>query len=147
MPQSGASATMSVSFGGSSGIRLDGLTVSGLSITGTAHDITVADSTFTGSAAVRGEQLSNSNIVFDHDTFAGINACSQCYEGRLSIVGQGRRPSGVTVENNTFGPGGDADGLMVGSVGVQVLDNAFTGIHQVDQVHTDSLQLYGRRRP
>ncbi len=92
---------------------------------------------------VRADQLNNANIVFDHDTFAGIDVCSTCYEGRLEVTG-GSAPSGVTIENSQFGPGGDADGIQDGANGVQIVGNTFVGIRQVDSVHTDSLQLYGQ---
>jgi hypothetical protein len=144
-PQAGASVSMALSFNGASGIRVDGLSIDWLIFQGTTKNVTVANSSFTGSATVRAEQLSNSNIVFDHNTHAGIDVCSTCYEGRLQIAGQAPGPSGVTIENSTFGPGGDADGIQIGANGVQVLDNEFVGIHQISAVHTDSLQLYGQR--
>src|SRR6185312_4773355 len=71
--------------------------------------------------------------------------CNNCYEGRLQVAGQGPGPVGVTVQNSTFGPGGDADGIQTGAYGLKILNNEFTGIRQIDAVHTDALQLYGQR--
>ena len=91
-------------------------------------------------------QMVGADILFDNNTHAGINVCGSCYEGRLQVAGyEAAAPSGVTIRNSTFGPGGDADGIQLGADGVQVLDNEFTGIRQVSAVHTDSLQLYGAR--
>ncbi len=49
----------------------------------------------------------------------------------------------MTIENSVIGPGGDADGMQIGADGVHVLNNEFVGIKQIDEVHTDSLQLFG----
>jgi len=40
--------------------------------------------------------------VFDRDVFSGINVCSTCHEGRLTVHArrQGNRPVGVTVDTN-----------------------------------------------
>src|SRR5690348_14634369 len=135
-----------VSFNPSDHIRLDGLTIRDLTFQGNTHDVTVANSKFTGQAVLRADQMVNSNIVFDHDTFANINVCNNCYEGRLQVAGQpsGGRSSGITIETSTFGPGGGADGLQDGRWGVQILSNEFTWIREIDAVHTDALQLYGQ---
>jgi hypothetical protein len=141
----GATATMEVDFSSAGDLRLEGLTVHGASITGSSHDITIADSRFTDQAVVRAEQMVNAGIVFAHDTFANIDACGSCYEGRLEVMGEGPGPSGVTIESSTFGPGGDADGIQIGGThGVRVLGNEFLGIRQGDSgPHTDSIQLMG----
>jgi hypothetical protein len=144
MPERGASASMSLSFSGASHIRIEGLTITDLSFTGPTHDVTVANSLFTGQAVIRADEMADANIVLDGNSHPGINVsgCGDCYEGRIQVVG-GARPSGVTVENSVIGPGGDADGMQIGADGVRVLNNEFVGIKQIDEVHTDSLQLYG----
>ena len=140
--QAGASVTMSIDFNGASNIRVDGTTITKLDMQGQTRNITIANSKFTGQAVVRSDEMNNANIVFDHNTHANINVCTNCFEGRLEVEG-GDDPTGVTIENSTFGPGGDMDGIQIGARGVQVLNNEFTGIKWISEVHTDSLQLYG----
>ena len=56
------------------------------------------------------------------------------------------QPSGITIQNSTFGPGGNSDGIQNGSNGTRILNNRFLSIHQVDSgagVHADAIQLYG----
>src|SRR5215831_6176186 len=142
VPAAGASVSINLVLNGASGFRLSGVTITGLSVTGPSHDLAFANSTFTGAAVVRTDQMNDANIVFDCDTFAGIDVCSTCYEGRLEITGPNSAPSGVTIENSQFGPGGDADGIQDGADGVRIVGNTFVGIRQVDSTHTDSLQLY-----
>jgi hypothetical protein len=143
MPQAGASPVMGINFNNAANIRVDGLTLTWMSIDGASHDLAFANSKFTGAATIRAYSLNNSNIVLDHNTHANINVCGTCYEGRVEVIGNGSGPSGVTIKNSTFGPGGDADGIQIGAIGVKVLNNEFTGIKQVSAVHTDSLQLMG----
>jgi hypothetical protein len=143
MPEAGASPVMGINFNNAANIRVDGLTLTWMSIDGASHDLAFANSKFTGAATIRAYSLNNSNIVLDHNTHANINVCGTCYEGRVEVIGNGSGPSGVTIKNSTFGPGGDADGIQIGAIGVKVLNNEFTGIKQVSAVHTDSLQLMG----
>ena len=45
-----------------------------------------------------------------------------------------------------FGPGGNSDGIQNGGYGVEILDNRFVDIRQIDGadgVHSDAIQLYG----
>ena len=90
--------------------------------------------------------MAGADILFDRDVFSGINVCSTCHEGRLTIYSrrEGNRPVGVTVQNSLFKGGGNSDGIQVGSYGVRILHNEFTGIHQIDNTHTDAVQLYGQ---
>ncbi|WP_081690627.1 Ig-like domain-containing protein [Conexibacter woesei] len=128
-------------------IKLDGLTIDGGYLNG-AKNTSIVNSTFTGMLRVdTPTSTPNANILIDHNTFAGINVCSTCYEGRLTVRGyQNTQPVGVTISNNTFGPNGDADGVQIigGAYGVQVgPGNEFHGIAQVSQAHSDAIQLYG----
>jgi parallel beta helix pectate lyase-like protein len=141
----GAAPTMSVAFSNASNIRVEGVTMQGADVGGSSKNITIAGSNFTSSATIQASSMSNANIVFDGDTFAGIDVCGNCYEGRLQIAGQGPGPSGVTIQNSVFGPGGNADGIQDGANGVQILGNTFVGIRQTTAVHSDALQLYGQR--
>ncbi len=129
-------------FNPAANLRLDGLTITELTFLGATRDITVANSRFTGMATVRSDEMVRANILFDRNTHAGIDVCQDCYEGRLQIAGESAEPSGITIQNSVFGPGGNADGIQIGANGVQVLNNEFVGIHQIGPVHTDSLQLY-----
>jgi hypothetical protein len=144
MPQPGASASMSLAFHGASNIRVEGLTITSLNVDGATHDVTVAHSAFTGQAVIRADEMVNANVVLDGNSHPDISVagCGDCYEGRIQVTG-GSEPSGVTIENSVIGPGGDADGIQIGADGVHVLNNEFVGIKQIDEVHTDSLQLYG----
>jgi hypothetical protein len=143
-PQPGATATIALMFNPAANVRIDGLTISDLAFEGATHDITVENSLFTGHAVVRSDQMVDADIVFDHNRHPNIDVCDQCFEGRLEVVGLRDEPSGVTIENSVFGPGGDADGVQIGANGVRVLDNEFVGIRQISGPHTDSLQLYGQ---
>lgn len=144
-PQPGAAVTMSVGFSSASNIRVEGVTMTGADITGSSNNVTIAGSRFTGSANVNTSSMVNANVVFDGDTFAGIDVCSNCGEGRLQVSGNGPGPSGVIIQHSVFGPGGNADGIQTNANGAQILNNEFVGIKQAGAVHTDSVQLYGQR--
>ena len=123
-----------------------GLTIAGAKIRAPAHDITIARSRFTAAAQIDATQMVGADILIDRDTFSGIDVCSDCFEGRVTVHGrEGQtRPVGVTVQNSLFNGGGNSDGIQVGAYGVRVLHNEFTGIHMVDATHTDAIQLYGQ---
>ena len=145
-PAPGARVRMELQLHGASHLRLQGLTITGADIGGDTHDVTVAHSRFTASADVDATDMAGADILFDRDVFSGINVCSTCHEGRLTIYSrrEGNRPVGVTVQNSLFKGGGNSDGIQVGSYGVRILHNEFTGIHQIDNTHTDAVQLYGQ---
>ncbi len=145
LPQPGASASMELSFNGASNIRVEGVTMRSLTFIGTTNNITVANSTFTGQAVIRTEEMANANIVLDGNRHPNISVsgCGTCFEGRVQVAGRGPGPSGVTIRNSVLGPGGDADGMQLNADAVQVLNNEFVGIKQISDVHSDSLQLYG----
>jgi hypothetical protein len=142
----GARATVELELSSAARLRFERLTVAGAKIRAPAHDITIARSRFTAAAQVDATQMAGADILFDRDVFSGIDVCSDCFEGRLTVHGrEGQtRPVGVTVQNSLFNGGGNSDGIQVGAYGVRVLHNEFTGIHKVDAVHTDAIQLYGQ---
>jgi hypothetical protein len=149
-PARGADARLSVEFTAAANITLEGLTISGLEISGSeTRNITVRDSHFDHSQAViRTEDLADANILFEHNLHDGFDKCAHCYEGRVELVGHGRRASGVTIRNSTF-RGGNSDGIQNGGNGIRILSNTFSAIHQVDHgdgVHADAIQLFGSRR-
>jgi hypothetical protein len=147
-PQAGASASIAPSFNGAAFITLDGLTINGIDIGGRSHDISVINSRITASSAVDASTMSNANILFDHDTFDGIDACSTCYEGRLTVRGNNNTaPVGVSIVNSHFGNAGGSDGVQIvgNAYGVKIgPGNEFAGIKQGSYAaHVDSIQLYG----
>jgi hypothetical protein len=94
--------------------------------------------------------MSNANILFDRDTFDGISACQNCYEGRLTVRGNNNTsPVGVAVTNSHFGNAGESDGVQIvgKAYGVKIgPGNEFSGITQGSYSrHVDSIQLYGSR--
>ena len=143
----GAGAKMYANLGASQNLVLDGLTLGGLTTNG-ARNLTVRNSTFTASTTIQTPTSApNANILIDHNTFSGINVCSTCYEGRLTVRGyDNSQPVGVTISNNLFGPNGDSDGVQIigNAYGVQVgPGNEFRNMAQVSAAHTDAVQLYG----
>jgi hypothetical protein len=89
--------------------------------------------------------LQNANIVFDGNTHGPWDKCSGCTEARVWFPQKTSQPSGITVQNSVFGPGGDSDGIQNGSNGSRILHNTFVGIVQTSAglSHADSIQLYG----
>jgi hypothetical protein len=145
-PAPGAVATLAPSLNGSSHIAFDGLTIAGAYVAN-SQDVAFRNSRFTGMTRVDAN-LANANVVFDRNTFDGIDQCSTCYEGRLTVRGfEDRKPSGVIVTNNHFGGGGGSDGVQLvgGAYGVQIgPGNEFTGLRQGSYAaHVDPIQLYG----
>jgi hypothetical protein len=144
-PASGASATMALNWSGSSFVKVDGVTITSATVSGATHDVTVADSTFTGQLDVEATHMSNANVVFDHNTHNNVSLSG----GRIQVWGNGSpsSPVGVTIENSMFS-GGDADGvqLLGGEYGTQILNNTFTRLDDGatgDGNHTDAIQVYG----
>jgi hypothetical protein len=148
-PQSGATATMSPNLGsGVNNLKLDGLTLDGLYTNG-ARNTAIVNSRFTGLTRVdTPANVSNANLVFDHDTFDGLSATASSYEGRLTVRGYENTSSvGVKITNSHFGNGGCSDGIQIigDAYGVEVgPGNEFSGIKQGSCApHVDSIQLYG----
>jgi hypothetical protein len=145
--QEGADARMAIEFDGAANVRIDGLTLTGMELAGATRDVTIRNARFTGMALIRAEEMRDAGIVLERDTFAGIDKCDGCFEGRLTITGDGGAPSGIVVRDSTFGPGGVSDGILNGGHGVAIVRNRFTGLQGggVDGVHVDAIQLYGSR--
>jgi hypothetical protein len=146
----GALPAMAVAFNPARNITLDGIRITNLLIGGArSRNLTVRNSRFDGAQAViRTAELANADIVFERNTHAGYDSCPSCYEGRVHLVGRGPEPSGVTIRDSEFGPGGNSDGIQNGGNAVQILDNRFIAIHQLDGpdgVHADAIQLYDSR--
>lgn len=119
-----------------------------------ARDVTIRHAAFTGMTRVDAFQR-NAGILIEHSRFRAVDPCPTCYEGRLTIRGDGHpdgRPVGVTIRDNRFGPGGTADGIqIIGTAeGVRIgPGNRFAGLAQSQgqgAPHTDPIQLYGSTR-
>jgi hypothetical protein len=146
---SGATATISPSLGsGVNNLRFDGLTIEGVYTNG-ARNVAFVNSRFTGLVRVdTPANVSNANILFDHDTFDGLSATPTSYEGRLTVRGYDNgSPVGVAITSSHFGNGGCSDGVQIvgNAYGVQVgPGNEFSAIKQGScTAHVDSIQLYG----
>jgi hypothetical protein len=146
MPQ-GATATMALNFSPASNITIDGLTLTSVYMNDSrTKNITVRNSTFTGQTTFRTGTLANANILFDRNVHGAWNAGAGGGEGRVWLPERTSQPSGITIQNSRFGPGGNSDGIQNGSNGTRILNNEFVGIKQIDGaagVHADSIQLYG----
>ena len=147
-PAPGAAASMEVSFSNAANINLQGLTIAGATISGSSRNITIGTSQITKMSTVDASSMASAGIVFDRDTFDGIDVTASSYEGRLSVRGANNgAPVGVAVTNSHFGNGGCSDGVQIvgGANGVQVgPGNEFSGLKQGSCApHVDSIQLYG----
>lgn len=98
---------------------------------------------FTGGSYVR--DVTNSGIVFAHDTFNNIDVCSGCYEGRIEVVSSAvSQPDGVTIENSVM-DGGNSDGVQDDGIGTQIRGNEFANIVESScgVIHCDAIQTVG----
>jgi hypothetical protein len=141
----GAVAAMDIRLRGESGLTFDGLAIGNIELSGSTHDIIVRNSQITGQTVLRTGELANSNILFDGNVHDAWNKCSGCGEGRVFLPQKTSQPSGITIQNSRFGPGGDSDGIQNGSNGTRILNNEFLGIKQIagGAAHADAIQLYG----
>jgi len=146
-PAPGARVTMALRFRRASNITVEGIqNITDAYLEGAqTRNITVRDSYFSGQTTFRTGSLQNANILFDGNTHGPWDKCPGCAEARMWFPEKTSQPSGITVRNSTFGPGGDSDGIQNGSNGTQILNNTFVGIVQTEagRSHADSIQLYG----
>jgi hypothetical protein len=120
-------------------------------ISGTAHDITIENSTFSGQQSVLMDQMQNANIVFNGDHFPGFVGTARLWAQDYNASGSGASgstPSGVVVENSVFdNPNhltGVADGVRCDGASIQILNNDFSGIDDANSGnHGDPIQIYG----
>lgn len=143
-PQSGAAVTMQVDYNPSSGIAIEGVTMTGAHIMGVSRNLTFTNVRFTSQVTVR-DATGPMTLLFDRCTWGAIDSTGY-YEGRLSTLGSISGPCGITVQSCTFGPGGNLDGIQTGADGLRILDCEFVGIRSGGSgIHTDAIQLYGSR--
>lgn len=140
----GRLASIQPNFSNSNNVRLDSVTVTGGHVGGSSKNVTISNSTFTDVFLVD-PQAANANLLFDGNTHSNINAPPGSYPGRLTMSCSGS-PSGITVQNSLFGPGGDADGVRPDCDSVNVLKNEFADLVDVGGNHSDPIQFYGATR-
>jgi hypothetical protein len=142
-PEPGARARLSLALPAAANVRFEGLAIEGADISATTHDVTIARSTIIQQVVIHADRMRDARIVLDGNRLAHIDACAECYEGRVHVLGYAGGPSGVVIANNVFGPGGNSDGIQVSANGVQIVGNTFVGIFGRNGRHVDALQLYG----
>src|SRR5262249_23719360 len=133
---SGRGATLSPQIDGAAFLRLTDLTISGASIGGCASNIQLRNSTFTSGLLVnnRGSACpADLHLLVDGNAFGDLGPA--LWEGRISVGdNDGPQPSmGLTISNNTIGPGCQSDGMQLvgGASGVTIgPGNVFDGIVQ-----------------
>lgn len=107
----------------------------------TWKNITIKNSTFTGSAYFRQCGGNNTGITFDHNLHANIDPST--FEGRIHFPGSTAGNCDVTIKNSIFS-GGTADGIQSGAKGVVVTGNLFDTLQDCGcGPHTDSIQVFG----
>jgi hypothetical protein len=146
-PAPGAKVTMELNFRNASDIAVVGIqNITEAWLEGSqTKNITVRGSYFSGQTTFRTGSLQNANILFDGNRHGPWSTCNGCAEARMWFPQKTSQPSGITVQNSVFGPGGDSDGIQNGSRGTRILNNTFVGITQKSRglAHADALQLYG----
>lgn len=141
---SSKSAVILPRVGNSAFIRLSNLTIAGALQNSCSRSIEWVGNAVTDTITLTNSACAGSlATVFDGNTFGAIDAGGN-YEGRLSLI----YGSGITVKNNTFGPGGASDGIFMGGQVSNVTigpGNSFTGILEANcgSVHCDAIQGYG----
>jgi hypothetical protein len=140
---SGVGARMFPRVGNSKFIRLKSLTIAGGLQNSCSTNIEWANNSVVDTITLTNSGCGNLSTRFDGNTFGAITAGGG-YEGRLSLI----YGSGITITNNTFGPGGASDGIFMGGNVSNVTigpGNVFTGIleSQCGTVHCDAVQGYG----
>jgi hypothetical protein len=137
-------AVIAPQVGNSTYIRLSNLTINSGLQNSCSRNIEWTGNTMTGAVTLTNSGCSGSlATVFDGNVFGAMDVGGG-YEGRLSLI----YGSGITIKNNTFGPGGASDGIFMGGNVSNVMigpGNKFTGIleSQCGTVHCDAVQGYG----
>ena len=146
-PAGGANVTIALHFYPAANVTVDGVqNITDAHLEGSqTKNITIRRSHFSGQAQLRTGSLQNANILLDGNVHGAWDKCDGCGEGRVWLPQRTSQPSGITIQNSRFGPGGDSDGIQNGSNGTRILNNEFVGIKQIDggRAHADSIQLYG----
>lgn len=147
-PQPGAVAGIQqLDFAPATNVTIDGLKLDEIEIRDArSRNITIRNSEISGQTVLRTGELANASILFDRNVHGAWDKCPSCGEGRVWLPENTRQPSGITIQNSRFGPGGDSDGIQNGSNGTKILNNEFVGIKQsASDVHADAIQLYGSK--
>ncbi len=141
---SGKGAVITPQIGNSTFIRLNNLTINGGYQNSCSRNIEWVANTVTDTVTVTNSDCKGSLVTLFNGNAFGAITVGGGYEGRLSLI----YGSGITVTNNTFGPGGASDGIFMGGNVSNVTigpGNTFTGILEANcgQVHCDAIQGYG----
>lgn len=139
----GDDASIAPRTGNSRYIRFRSLTIRGGLQNSCSRNIEYVGNTVTDTITLTNSGCPDLATLFDGNKFANINVGGG-YEGRLSLI----YGSGITLKNNTFGPGGASDGIFMGGSVSNVTigpGNIFTGILEANcgSVHCDAIQGYG----
>ena len=128
---------------GAANLRFSGLTITAADVVN-SRSIEFVGNRFTGMAKVKTGSGTDRRILFDRNTHVDINVCDGCSEGRITVQGdRTSAPNGVKISNSRFS-GGNSDGVQISAYGTQVgPGNRFIDIDEVDETHTDAIQLYG----
>lgn len=121
-------------------LRTDGLTIASAYITRSTH-VQVLNGAITGNLRID-PGAAAMDVLVDGNRLVGNMVCSTCYEGRITVNG-GSAPNGVVISHNYFS-GGNADGVQItgGATGTVITANEFAGIIEIDDTHSDPIQLY-----
>lgn len=143
----GARVRIAADLDGAARLRFEGLTMTSATLV-RSHDIAFVHDRFTGPVRIDAMADADARILFDGNTHEDIDVCATCFEGRITVRGNGNTaPNGVRIVNSLFA-GGNADGIQVvgGAYGTQIgPGNRFRDLIQGDpqRAHTDPIQLYG----
>ena len=143
----GVAASLTARLNGASFVRFSGLTIGSAEVRG-SHHVEFVGNRFVGHTLIETNANADLAIRLDANTHHGINVCSSCHEGRVTVKGfNNTTANGVVISNSSF-TGGNSDGVQVVGkpFGTQIgPGNRFVDIPMIDDTHTDAIQLYGSR--
>jgi hypothetical protein len=158
---SGATPTLSLNVSSGGGFTLDHLNMNPVGtesmITGTAHDITIQNSTLSYTTEVIPGASTNVNVVFNHDHFPLFVANSgphsmvwdECPQGSNGCASGTGNATGVVIENSVIDNpshlAGVADGIDCDANTTEIDNNDFSGINDASSGgnHGDNIQVNG----
>ena len=143
----GVAASLTARLNGASFVRFSGLTIGSAEVR-SSHHVEFVGNRFVGHTLIETNANADLAIRLDANTHHGINVCSSCHEGRVTVKGfNNTTANGVVISNSSF-TGGNSDGVQVVGkpFGTQIgPGNRFVDIPMIDDTHTDAIQLYGSR--
>ena len=140
----GVAASLTARLNGASFVRFSGLTIGSAEVR-SSHHVEFVGNRFVGHTLIETNANADLAIRLDANTHHGINVCSSCHEGRVTVKGfNNTTANGVVISNSSF-TGGNSDGVQVVGkpFGTQIgPGNRFVDIPMIDDTHTDAIQLY-----